>query len=87
MARTKKVTADTIAADESTLANDVSQLQADIASQESASQATTLPASITLIAPYAYFDAEGVAHGWAQGDTVTDASEIADLIARGARYK
>ncbi|WP_118181295.1 hypothetical protein [Paraburkholderia phosphatilytica] len=49
--------------------------------------ASALPDALVLIAPYAYFDEDDVAHGWAAGDHVTDATEIALLVKAGARFK
>ena len=43
-----------------------------------------LPASVTLLAPYAYFDDEGQFHSWPDSHVVEIAEEIHDLYSRGA---
>lgn len=47
----------------------------------------TLPASVTLGELYGYFDDAGTLRMWQEGQTVTDAAEVADLIARKAPLK
>lgn len=52
----------------------------------SGDEPNTLPESVTLAAPYAYFEDDGeTAHYWAANQTVTDKGEIRELFARGAR--
>jgi hypothetical protein len=46
-----------------------------------------LPASLTLAAPYAFYDDAGAMHQWLAGQTVADATEIALLVDRGAIFK
>lgn len=47
----------------------------------------TLPATVTLACPFAYYDDAGDLHSWGAGRVVTDADEIADLAARGAIFE
>ena len=42
------------------------------------------PESVTLTHPYGYRDDEDVLHFWNAGQVVTDAGEVADLLARKA---
>lgn len=49
--------------------------------------ASVLPASVTLEYPYAYYADDGRLIAWAPGTVVTDAADIADLIARKAPLK
>lgn len=46
-----------------------------------------LPTSLTLAAPYAFYDDAGEMHQWLAGQTVSDATEIALLVDRGAIFK
>ena len=46
-----------------------------------------MPASLTLAAPYAFYDDAGEMHQWLAGQTVSDATEIALLVDRGAIFK
>jgi hypothetical protein len=46
-----------------------------------------LPESVTLAAPYAYYDVTGGFHAWTAGQSVADAGQVADLIARQAPLK
>ncbi len=46
-----------------------------------------LPTSLTLAAPYAFYDDAGAMHQWLAGQTVSDATEIALLVDRGAIFK
>lgn len=45
------------------------------------------PAEITLAAPYAYYDENGVLQSWSAGQIVKDAAQITLLISRGAVFE
>lgn len=46
----------------------------------------SLPESVTLAAPYAYFEEDGeTANYWSENQVVTDPDQIRDLMTRGAR--
>lgn len=45
------------------------------------------PTSVTLAAPYGFYDDNGVLQFWAAGQTVTDAEQIALLISVGAVFE
>ena len=45
-----------------------------------------IPASVTLAAPYAYYDDSDVLRSWAAGQVVADASDVSLLIERGAIF-
>jgi hypothetical protein len=46
-----------------------------------------VPASVTLDAPYGFYDDDQTYRFWSAGQVVTDSSEIALLIERGAVFK
>lgn len=48
------------------------------------SKKAELPESVTLAAPYGYIGDDDLNHFWQAGDVVTDAADIADLVARKA---
>lgn len=50
-------------------------------------QVDELPASVTLAAPYAFYDDEGALRSWGQGRVVDDPAEIALLVERGAIFE
>ncbi len=49
--------------------------------------AAALPSSVTLAAPYAFYDDAGELRSWAQGRVVDDPAEIALLVDRGAIFE
>ena len=46
-----------------------------------------VPASVTLDAPYGFYDDDQTYRFWSAGQVVTDSNEIALLIERGAVFK
>lgn len=46
-----------------------------------------LPESVTLAAPYAFYDDNGALHNWHQGQVVTDPEQVALLISRGVIFE
>ena len=63
-------------------ATDTSTLTAVILDED----ATDLPQTATLAAPYGFYDDDGSYLSWAAGQVLTDAAEIAMLIERGAVF-
>lgn len=86
MARPKKVTPTAINADEQALQSDVSKFTADLA-QEDTPVPASAPVTVTLAAPYVFYDDHGTEHVWLAHETVSDPDDIATLIQRGARLK
>lgn len=63
----------------------VGDAAADIKTPEAPKKSNPkLPESVILAAPHGYIDDDDVNHHWHAGTVVTDAKEIADLMARKA---
>jgi hypothetical protein len=66
---------------------DGSSVSIDPAGNVKIATGNSLPASVTLEHPYAYYAGDGLMRAWPAGLVVTDPIDIADLIARKAPLK
>lgn len=65
--------------------NPVTSLVADVTKIIDTDEAEC-PVSVTLAAPYAFYDDDGVLHSWGQGCVVSDPADIACLVDRGVIF-